>query len=56
MKIHQGRKDEPDFTVFSLWDTFRALHPLVSLTRPQENAAYVRSLLRKAAEGGIVPK
>lgn len=56
LQVHRLPEGESYFTVFSLWDTFRALHPLVSLLRPEENEAYVRSLLRKAAEGGAVPK
>ena len=56
LQVHRLPEGESYFTVFSLWDTFRALHPLVSLLRPEDNEAYVRSLLRKAAEGGAVPK
>lgn len=54
LRIH--RSAEPYFTVFSLWDTFRALHPLLSLVDPAANERYIRVLLRKAEEGGIVPK
>ncbi len=54
LKIH--RTEEPYYTVFSLWDTFRALHPLLSLVEPEANEHYLRVLLRKAEEGGIVPK
>ncbi len=56
LQVHRLPEGEAYFTVFSLWDTFRALHPLLSLTRPDDNASYVRSLLRKAADGGAVPK
>lgn len=54
--IHHAPKGETQYTVFSLWDTFRALHPLVSLLDPQDNEAYIRTLLRMAHEGGLVPK
>lgn len=47
---------DPMYTVFSLWDTFRALHPLVSIIDPARNEAYIRSLVQKGEEGGIVPK
>ncbi len=45
-----------NYTVFSLWDTFRALHPLYTIVTPQQNQAFIRSLLRKYDESGILPK
>jgi predicted alpha-1,2-mannosidase len=40
---------------FSLWDTYRALHPLFNLLIPEVNAAMMRSLLTKARQGGWLP-
>jgi predicted alpha-1,2-mannosidase len=40
---------------FSLWDTYRALHPLFNLVIPETNADMVRSLLLKARQGGWLP-
>ncbi len=40
---------------FSLWDTYRALHPLFTLLIPDINAAMMRSLLVKAKQGGWLP-
>lgn len=34
-----------NYTVFSLWDTFRALHPLVTLMQPSASADMVNSML-----------
>ena len=45
-----------NYTVFSLWDTFRAAHPLYTIVSPDMNAAFIRALMRKYAEGGILPK
>ena len=45
-----------NYTVFSLWDTFRAAHPLYTIVTPEQNQAFIRSLLRKYDEGGILPK
>lgn len=45
-----------NYTVFSLWDTFRAAHPLYTIITPTLNQAFIRSLLRKYDEGGILPK
>ena len=45
-----------NYTVFSLWDTFRAAHPLYTIITPAQNQAFIRTLLRKYDEGGILPK
>lgn len=42
--IHQA-KGFQNYTVFSLWDTYRALHPLLCLLQPGRNADMVRSML-----------
>ena len=34
-----------NYTTFSLWDTFRALHPLFNLIQPSRNADMVQSML-----------
>ena len=39
-----------NYTVFSLWDTFRAQHPLYTLIDPQLDQAWIRSLLQKYDE------
>ncbi|MDI1249696.1 MAG: GH92 family glycosyl hydrolase [Lacunisphaera sp.] len=44
-----------NYTVFSLWDTFRAQHPLYTIINPDLDQAWIRSLLRKHDEGGILP-
>ncbi|RYZ36595.1 MAG: glycoside hydrolase family 92 protein, partial [Sphingobacteriales bacterium] len=34
-----------NYTTFSLWDTYRALHPLFTLLQPQRNNDMIRSML-----------
>ena len=51
----QGTTDNPVYTIFSTWDTFRALHPLLTIIDPELNDSFMRSLLLKAREGGILP-
>ena len=55
---HEIKQDASytNYTVFSLWDTFRAAHPLYTIVTPEQNQAFIRSLLRKSDEGGILPK
>jgi predicted alpha-1,2-mannosidase len=48
-------KNYRNYSVFSLWDTFRALHPLNTIISPSENQAMIRSLIRKSDEGGLLP-
>ncbi len=54
-KPKQGSADTPVYTIFSTWDTFRALHPLLTIIDPELNDRFLNSLLLKAREGGILP-
>jgi predicted alpha-1,2-mannosidase len=42
--IHQA-KGFTNYTTFSLWDTYRALHPLFNLLQPKRNADMVQSMM-----------
>ncbi len=56
-QVHEGRGFTMHST-FSLWDTFRAEHPLLTLIQPAaKNADFVNSLLasQKASPFGILP-
>jgi predicted alpha-1,2-mannosidase len=44
-----------NFYVFSMWDTFRTLHPLFTIIKSEKNQELIRSLLRKSDEGGLLP-
>jgi predicted alpha-1,2-mannosidase len=56
LKVHTTDKKDPVYTTFSIWDTFRALHPLLTIIDPHTNESYIRSLLKKQREGGVFPK
>nr|WP_302321122.1 GH92 family glycosyl hydrolase [uncultured Duncaniella sp.] len=43
------------YTVFSLWDTYRAFHPLMTIIDTDRNNDYINSLLTKYQEGGLLP-
>lgn len=43
------------YTVFSLWDTFRALHPLLTWIDPDRTRDFVRTMVGMAQEGGRLP-
>ena len=55
-KIHQARPNTTNYTVYSLWDTFRALHPLMSIIDEPKTAAWVNNLILKYKEGNILPR
>ncbi len=40
---------------FSLWDTFRALHPLLTIIDPEREQEMVQSLVLKGEQGGFLP-
>ena len=43
------------YTVFSLWDTYRALHPLLTIIDQERTRDFVKTLLAKGQEGGLLP-
>lgn len=43
------------YTVFSLWDTFRAFHSLQTIINSNQNNQFIQSLLNKYDEGGVLP-
>jgi predicted alpha-1,2-mannosidase len=55
-RIHSVQsQDRNIYTVFSLWDTFRALHPLFTIIKRERNNELIRSLISKYEEGGLLP-
>jgi predicted alpha-1,2-mannosidase len=52
-EITQGSR--PRYNDFSLWDTYRTLHPWLLLTEDVHNEDFAASLVDMAAEGGAVP-
>ncbi|MBS0026412.1 GH92 family glycosyl hydrolase [Chitinophaga sp. 22321] len=44
MNIHTAN-GYTNYTTFSLWDTYRALHPLFNVIQPKRNADMIRSML-----------
>lgn len=50
-----NRKNEDVYTVFSLWDTFRALHPLFTIVDEEKAVEMVNTLIYKYEEHGLLP-
>ncbi len=53
--IHRARDGTTRYSIFSLWDTFRAQHPLLTIVEPDRVDDLVRSMLGFAAETGWLP-
>jgi len=51
-----GKTKGTRYTVFSLWDTYRNLHQLMSLVYPQQQSDMVKSMLEMYDENGWLPK
>ena len=45
-----------NYTIYSTWDSFRAVHPLLTIIKPQRATDYANDLLRKSDEFGLLPK
>ena len=50
------RTQDTRYTVFSLWDTYRNLHQLMSLVYPRQQSDMVKSMLQIYDESGWLPK
>jgi len=54
LEIHQTT-DFDYYTVFSLWDTYRAVHPLYTIIEQERTRDFMNTFLAKYDEGGILP-
>lgn len=54
---HQIKEtSSPYYATFSLWDTFRTVHPLYTLIAPTQQTHMVQSLLQVAKDNGRMPR
>ena len=53
-EIHQTSEFDY-YTVFSLWDTYRAAHPLYTIIEENRTNDFINTFLAKYDEGGILP-
>ena len=53
-EIHNSGNDD-HYTLFSFWDTFRAAHPLYTIIEPERNESYIRSIIEKWKQLGMLP-
>jgi hypothetical protein len=53
-KVHEGEGFDY-YSVFSLWDTFRAAHPLYTLIEKKRTADFINTFLKQYEQGGRLP-
>lgn len=55
-QVHQAEEGYTNYSVFSLWDTFRAFQPLMTIINPELAADWGKVLVKGYEQGGILPK
>ncbi len=50
-----NRKPSDNYTVFSLWDTFRATHPLYTIIDEKRTVDFINTFIRHYEQGGKLP-
>ncbi len=53
-QVHMA-KDFTNYSVFSLWDTYRGAHPLYTIIDQKRTIDYIKSFLAQYQEGGRLP-
>ncbi len=54
LNIHQTT-DHDHYTIFSLWDTYRAAHPLYTIIEQERTNNFIRTFLDQYDKGSILP-
>ena len=52
-KVYNG--DFTNYTTFSLWDTYRAAHPLMTIIQPERQADFAKTLINIQKQQGRLP-
>ena len=54
-KIHKVDEGKRMYTVFSLWDTYRALHPLLNIIDQKRSSDFLYTFLNQYRQSGYLP-
>ncbi len=54
LQVHQNR-EYANYTIFSLWDTYRATHPLFTIIQQKRTNDFIKTFLTQYKEGGQLP-
>lgn len=55
LQVHQMKPGKSYYTVFSLWDTYRALHPLLTIIDQKRTSDFINTFLLQYEQGGRLP-
>ncbi|ESQ91867.1 GH92 family glycosyl hydrolase [Asticcacaulis benevestitus] len=53
--VHKLQKGRDNYSTYSLWDTYRAWHPLMTLIAPERAAIFAQNLIDQGAESPYGP-
>lgn len=53
LKVHKSNHNY--YTVFSLWDTYRALHPLLNIIERERSLDFIKTFILQYEQGGRLP-
>ena len=54
-RVAASPRQSDEYTVFSLWDTFRAAHPLYTIIDQKRTADFINTFIRQYEQGGRLP-
>ena len=54
-KIHKTENGHKMYTVFSLWDTYRALHPLLNIIDQKRSGDFLYTFMNQYRQSGYLP-
>ncbi len=54
-RVSKGANVSNNYTIFSLWDTFRAAHPLYTIIDQKRTADFINTFIRQYEQGGRLP-
>ncbi len=54
LQVHSS-DDFTTYTVFSLWDTYRAAHPLYTITQQARSVDFIKTFIAEYSQGGRLP-
>jgi len=55
LKVHNHQGSFTNYTIFSLWDTYRATHPLFTITQQERTKDFLKTFLSHYQTGGKLP-
>ncbi|HLN53405.1 MAG TPA: GH92 family glycosyl hydrolase [Lentimicrobium sp.] len=53
--LKEHKTDHNYYTVFSLWDTYRAYHPLMTIIDQKRTNDFIRTFIKQFEDGGLLP-